>query len=81
VILTYKRNPRGTLQAAYAGLVRVGYVEQSIQPDRWIWSLNTIQPKGGRASGIETTEIEAKAVLEDAWAAWVKAAGLMERVA
>ena len=76
MILSYKRNTRGTLQAAYAGSVRVGYIEQSIQPSRWIWSLNTIQPKGGRASGIEETEHLAKDKLEHQWALWINAAGL-----
>ena len=75
MILVYKRNPRGTLQAAYAGSVRIGYVESST-PNRWIWSLNTIQPKGGRANGIEETEGESKAALTRAWVAWVSAAGL-----
>ena len=73
--LTYKRNKMGTLQAAYAGSVRVGYVEASDEY-RWIWSLNTIQPKGGRASGIEETEHMAKLKLEFQWAKWVEAAGL-----
>jgi len=76
VILNYKRNTRGTLQAAQAGSVRVGYVEQSVQPNRWIWSLNTIQPKGGRASGIEETEHLAKEALERQWIKWIEAAGL-----
>lgn len=73
--LTYKRNKMGTLQAAYAGSVRVGYVE-STASDRWIWSLNTIQPKGGRASGIEETEHLAKSQLEHQWVKWIDAAGL-----
>lgn len=77
--LTFKRNKTtGTLQAAYAGSVRVGYVESSAT-DRWLWSLNTIQPQGGRASGIAETEETAKAVLTKAWLVWVSAAGLKEQ--
>jgi len=73
--LTYKKNPMGTLHAAYANSVRIGYVEYSTS-NRWIWSLNTIQPKGGRASGIEETEEGAKDVLYLAWLKWLNAAGL-----
>ncbi len=79
MILHYKGNRAGTLQAAYSGSVRVGYVEQSRIGDdtnRWIWSLNTIQPKGGRASGIETTEVLAKDALDHQWVLWLEAAGL-----
>ena len=76
MILSYKRNTRGTLQAAYSGSVRVGYIEQGNAEHRWIWSLNTIQPKGGRASGIEETEHLAKDQLEHQWVKWLSAAGL-----
>jgi hypothetical protein len=75
VILAYKRNKAGTLQAAYSDSVRVGYIDQS-GGHRWIWSLNTIQPQGGRASGIEETEAVAKAALELHWVRWMGAAGL-----
>lgn len=75
MILTYKRNPSGTLQAAISGSVRVGYVETTAA-NRWIWSLNTIQPKGGRASGIVETELLAKDALEYQWILWIGAAGL-----
>ena len=75
MILVYKSNRTGTVQAAHSGAVRVGYVE-STAPDRWIWSLNTIQPKGGRASGIETTEVLAKDALDYQWTLWLTAAGL-----
>lgn len=73
--LTYKKNAASTLQAAYSGEVRIGYVEQSNE-HRWLWSLNTIQPKGGRASGICETEQQAKITLGNAWVAWVQAAEL-----
>lgn len=79
MILTYKRNTRGTLQAAYCGSVRVGYVE-STASERWLWSLNTIQPKGGRASGIEESEHLAKDALEHRWTLWLEAAGLQTKV-
>jgi hypothetical protein len=75
VILTYKTNRTGTVQAAYSGIVRVVYVDQSNE-GRWLWSLNTIQPKGGRASGIEATEVLAKDKLEYQWVLWLTAAGL-----
>lgn len=78
-MLTYKSNPKRTTHAAHCGSVRVGYIEVSNSPDRWIWSLNTIQPKGGRASGIVANEAEAKTALETAWAAWLDAAGLKEQ--
>jgi len=76
--LAYKANTAKTMQAAYSNAVRIGYIDRS-DDDRWLWSLNTIQPKGGRASGIEETEASAKSALEDAWRAWVRAAGLMEK--
>ena len=76
MILTYKRNKAGTLQAAHSGSVRVGYIEQGNAEHRWLWSLNTIQPQGGRASGIVETEALAKDALEDQWVRWVGAAGL-----
>jgi len=76
-MLTFKANASKTLHAAHSGSVRVGYIEHSsIDADRWIWSLNTIQPKGGRASGIETNEEAAKTALSLAWVAWLIAAGL-----
>jgi hypothetical protein len=75
MILEYKRNPRGTVQAAYSGIVRVGYIDKG-GDERWLWSLNTIQPKGGRASGIEKTEALAKDALDYQWALWLTAAGL-----
>lgn len=67
-----------TMQAAYSNAVRIGYIDRS-ENDRWLWSLNTIQPKGGRASGIETTEEAAKAALTVAWTEWVSAAGLSHK--
>jgi hypothetical protein len=76
--LAYKANQAKTMQAAYSNAVRIGYIDKS-DDDRWLWSLNTIQPKGGRASGIEETEASAKAALQDAWTAWVRSAGLMEK--
>jgi hypothetical protein len=75
VILTYKQNRTGTVQAAYCSTVRVGYVDKSNE-GRWLWSLNTIQPKGGRATGIEDTEVLAKDALEHQWVLWLAAAGL-----
>lgn len=75
MILTYKQNRMGTVQAAYSGIVRIGYVDRS-NDQRWIWSLNTIQPKGGRASGVEETEALAKDALEYQWTLWLTAAGL-----
>ena len=75
MILTYIRNKAGSVQAAHSGIVRVGYIDCSDER-RWIWSLNTIQPQGGRASGIVETEEQAKGALEDHWVRWVGAAGL-----
>ena len=74
-MITYKSNPRGTVQAALIGAVRVGYVDHS-DDKRWIWSLNVIQPGGGRATGITETQEEAKQALSDALVKWVEAAGL-----
>ena len=74
-MITYKRNARSTLQAAYSGSVRIGYVESSAT-ERWIWSLNTIQPGGGRATGITENEEAAKNALLGAWLAWIIAANL-----
>lgn len=75
-MLSYRHNASGTLQAAYSSAVRIGYIEQGSGHSRWLWSLNTIQPKGGRASGIVATEAAAKEALADAWATWLTAAGL-----
>jgi hypothetical protein len=74
-ILTYRTNPTHTKQAAYCGRVRIGYVDKSAD-DRWLWSLNTIQPEGGRATGISGNEQSARSLLETAWMAWLDAAGL-----
>jgi hypothetical protein len=74
-VITYKRNTRSTLQAAYSGSVRIGYVESSAS-ERWLWSLNTIQPGGGRAAGIAESEVLAKDQLAYQWVKWVNAAGL-----
>jgi hypothetical protein len=73
--LTYKPNRQGNLQAAYCRAVRIGYVECT-KPDRWVWTLNMLQPTGGRATGIEDCEADAKRHLTIALAAWVTAAGL-----
>ena len=78
-MIIYKRNTRGTLQAAYSCSVRIGYIEQSrigSETNRWIWSLNTIQPGGGRATGIEESETLAKNALAYQWTLWLVAAGL-----
>jgi hypothetical protein len=67
-----------TVQAAYSNAVRIGYIDK-INEDRWRWSLNTIQPKGGRAEGAVGSESAAKAALTNAWHAWVNAAGLQHQ--
>lgn len=77
-MIIYKRNKMGTVQAAHSGTVRVGYVDCSDEY-RWIWSLNMIQPGGGRATGIVESEGEAKQALEAALRKWVDAAGLTFR--
>ena len=74
-LLTYKANASGTQHAAYCGACRIGYIDNT-DDERWIWSLNTIQPKGGRASGIVGNEATAKSLLEAALYAWLDAAGL-----
>jgi len=75
MILTYRPNRSGDRQAAYCGAVRIGYIDRTA-PDRWIWSLNTIQPEGGRAADIVTTEEAAKRALAEALVDWLDAAGL-----
>jgi len=74
-VISYRINRGGTVQAAYSGTVRVGYIDRA-DSDRWIWSLNMIQPGGGRATGIEVSEREAKQAMVDALVKWVEAAGL-----
>jgi hypothetical protein len=73
--LTYKSNRAGTLKACYCDQVRIGYVENT-GDDRWVWTLNMLQPEGGRATGIVVSEAKAKAALTDALVLWVDAAGL-----
>jgi hypothetical protein len=74
-VIIYKSNTAHTLQAAHSGSVRIGYIDRSTST-RWIWSLNMIQPRGGRAHGIEDTEEAAKAALQHALIKWVGDAGL-----
>jgi hypothetical protein len=74
-VITYKRNKSNTVQAAHSGSVRIGYIDASDE-HRWIWSLNMIQPGGGRATGIEENEQAAKQAIADALVKWVNAAGL-----
>ena len=74
-MITYKRNKMGTVQAAHCGAVRIGYIDCADEY-RWIWSLNMIQPGGGRATGIEDSEEAAKQAIADALVKWVEAAGL-----
>ena len=74
-MINYRSNQAHTLQAAYSGQVRIGYIDRS-NDQRWLFSLNTIQPQGGRIHGIKATEQEAKDALWEAWVEWVKAAGL-----
>jgi hypothetical protein len=75
VILDYRRNKAGTVQAAYSGAVRVGYIECSDER-RWLWSLNVIRAGGGRDSGIVESEPLAKDAMKRHWTAWLDAAGL-----
>lgn len=74
-MITYKSNQEGTKHAAYCGSVRIGYIEET-GIDRWVWSLNVLNPKGGHATGIVVTGEKARAVLEDAWREWIRAAKL-----
>ena len=74
-MISYRQNRGGTVQAAYSGTVRIGYIDRADE-DRWIWSMNMIQPGGGRATGIEESEREAKQAMTDALVKWVEAAGL-----
>jgi hypothetical protein len=74
-MISYRINRGGTVQAAYSGTVRVGYIDRADE-HRWIWSLNMIQPGGGRATGIEESERQAKQAMTDALVKWVEAAGL-----
>jgi hypothetical protein len=74
-MISYRQNRGGTVQAAYSGTVRVGYIDRADE-DRWLWSLNMIQPGGGRANGIAASEAEAKQAMADALVKWVEAAGL-----
>ena len=74
-MISYRINRGGTVQAAYSGTVRIGYIDRADE-DRWLWSLNMIQPGGGRANGIETSEQKAKQAMTDALVKWVEAAGL-----
>ena len=78
-MLTFKSNAAKTTHAAQCGSVRVGYVEAGREPNRWLWSLNTIQPKGGRAAGIVESEEAAKAALQEAWQTWLDNAGLEQK--
>jgi hypothetical protein len=57
--VTYKPNTKGNVQAAYSRDIHVGYVER-YEEGRWMWCLNMIQPRGGRASGIVENEVDAK---------------------
>ena len=74
-MISYRQNRGGTVQAAHSGQVRIGYIDHADE-NRWIWSLNMIQPGGGRATGIEKSEREAKQAMTDALVKWVEAAGL-----
>jgi hypothetical protein len=74
-MISYRLNRGGTVQAAYSGTVRIGYIDRADE-GRWIWSMNMILPGGGRATGIEASEPEAKQAMTDALVKWVEAAGL-----
>jgi hypothetical protein len=74
-MISYRPNRGGTVQAAYSANVRVGYIDCADE-NRWIWSLNLIQPGGGRATGIVESEPQAKQAMSDALVKWVNAAGL-----
>jgi len=46
---------------------------------RWTFGLNTAIPKGFPHHGTADSLDEAKAILEQAWAEWLSAAGLSEK--
>lgn len=73
--ITYKSAPSGRIQAAYIGIVRIGYVEQR-GTGRWLWQLSLTRPVGGIPLGTEDDEDSAKDELAKALAFWIDCAGL-----
>lgn len=74
-MITYRPNRTGTLQAAYLGTVRVGYVEERAS-GQWIWQTIFVRPEGGGYNGKEDDETTAKACLERAVRHWMDCARL-----
>lgn len=75
-MITYRPNRTGTLQAAYLGTVRVGYVEQRALAGAWIWQTIFVRPEGGGYNGKEDNEDSAKDALEKAVRHWLDCANL-----
>ena len=77
VKLDIKKNRNGSLVALYCNRVRVGYVQRSDKAaDRYVWTLNVMQPEGGVANGICASFDLAKDSADAAFEEWLTAAGL-----
>lgn len=71
-MLTYKSSRDGSIEAAYLGGCRVGYVTAS-----GLWWGSLLRPEGGVAMGRQAGDpAAARAALEASVEAWVAAAGL-----
>ncbi len=81
-MITYRANRAGTLQAAYVGTVRVGYVEclnPTFPSPHWRWQLILLRPEGGAYFGKTDTEEDAKDVLLQSFTHWLACAGLQPK--
>lgn len=75
--ITYRTNSSGSLQAAYLGAVRIGYIDKK-QSD-WIWQLILLRPEGGNYFGRSENEDEAKSCILTSAVHWLDAANLQPK--
>jgi hypothetical protein len=70
-LLTWKPSRDGSIEAAYLGACRVGYVTSG-----GLWWTSLVRPEGGAAMGRAASQEAARAALAEAVGVWVEAAGL-----
>lgn len=73
-ILTFRSNRQGSLEAAYLGACRVGYLQRCAAD--WLWHTTLLRPEGSAWAGRAETQEGAREEIAAAVTEWVAAAGL-----
>lgn len=74
ITLTFRSNRQGSLEAAYLGGCRVGYLQRCATD--WLWNTTLLRPEGSAWYGRGETQESAREQITDAVRQWVAAAGI-----